>query len=288
MRKWYICPLVLLLSLAFAACGSDEPDGNSIFDTTAPQRNEFDHWLLANYIETYNIDFKYRMEDIESDYTHNLIPADFDLSVKLAKIVKHAWLEAYDEVAGIDFTRTNAPKVIHVVGSAKWDDNQYTLGTAEGGMKVTLYLGNWLDPTNTAQLNLYYFKTMHHEFAHILHQKKDYPVEFNEITAGSYAPTGWKNRKLEEVVPLGYVTNYAGSEPTEDIAEITATYLTYTDAQWQEVWKLAGETGTPLIQQKIAMMKKYMKDSWGIDVDQLRNAISRRCSEIPTLDLDNI
>lgn len=288
MKKWHIYPLALLLIVLSASCSNDEPDGESIFSTEEVQRNDFDKWLLENYVGNYNIDFKYRMEDIETDYTHNLVPADFNLSVKLAKIVKHVWLESYDEAAGIDFTRANAPKIIHVVGSAYWDDNQYTLGTAEGGLKVTLYLGNWLDPTNTAQLNKYYFKTMHHEFAHILHQKKTYPVEFNEITNGTYSPTGWINRTLAEVAPLGYVTPYASSEPVEDIAEITATYLTYTDAQWAEVWAAAGDTGTPLIQQKIEIMKNYMKTSWGIDVDLLRNIISRRCNEISTLDLDHI
>lgn len=48
------------------------------------------------------------------------------------------------------------------------------LGQAEGGMKVTLFRVNEIDKNNlsVAQLNEYYFKTMHHEFTHILNQKK--------------------------------------------------------------------------------------------------------------------
>ena len=50
------------------------------------------------------------------------------------------------------------------------------LGTAEGGKKITLYEVNSLDFENVdiEVLNEYYFKTMHHEFAHILHQKRNY------------------------------------------------------------------------------------------------------------------
>lgn len=288
MKKWYIYPLFFLLAGLFMACQEDELSSKSVIDISDLKRNDFDKWLLKNYVDAYNIDFKYRMEDIEADFTHNLVPADFDLSVKLAKVVKHAWLEAYDEVGGVDFTRRNAPKVIQVIGSASWNQGTYTLGTAEGGIKVTLYLGNWLDPTNAAKLNEYYFKVMHHEFAHILHQTKDYPQEYNLISAGNYAPSGWNNRKLSEAAPLGFVTSYAGSEPREDIAEITATYLTYTDEQWDEVWKYAGDEGRAIIEQKISIMKKYMKDSWKIDMDKLREIIERRGNEIKDLDLEHI
>ena len=189
MKNWYIYLLCILVSSNFFACQDDDLEDQSIFDASEKEKSEFDRWLLENYVNPYNIDFKYRMEHIESDYTHNLVPTDFWLSVKLAKIVKHCWLEAYDEVGGLDFTRACAPKVIHLIGSASWDKGTYTLGTAEGGLKVTLYMGNWLDLTNVDRMNEYYFKVMHHEFAHILHQKKNYPVDYDKISAGNYTPT---------------------------------------------------------------------------------------------------
>lgn len=288
MRKWYLYLLLVLMVGSLAACEEDELDSQSIFDISEKERNEFDRWLLENYTNPYNIDFKYRMEHIESDYSHNLVPADFHLSVKLAKIIKHVWLEAYDEVGGVDFTRACAPKVIHLIGSASWDKETYTLGTAEGGLKVTLYMGNWLDLTNIWQMNEYYFKVMHHEFAHILHQKKNYPVDYDKISAGNYVPSGWHNRDLETVAPLGFVTPYAGSQPSEDIAEVTACYLTYSPEQWNEVLELAGDDGTAIINRKLEMLRGYMKSSWGVDIDLLRQVIERRCLEIGLLDLDHI
>lgn len=52
----------------------------------------------------------YRLQDIESDHNYSLAPAQYEKSVELAHIVKYAWLEAYDEVAGVDFTRKFVPK----------------------------------------------------------------------------------------------------------------------------------------------------------------------------------
>lgn len=71
--------------------------------------------------------------------------------------------------------------------------------------------------------------------------RKNYPVDYDKISAGNYTPTGWQNRKLAEVAPLGFVTPYAGSKPSEDIAEVTACFLTYPETQWENVMTLAGE-----------------------------------------------
>lgn len=87
---------------------------------------------------------------------------------------------------------------------------------------------------------------------------------------------------------MGFVTPYAGSQPSEDIAEVTACYLTYPVEQWNDVMTLAGVKGRDIINQKLAMVKKYMKDSWEVDLDQLRKVIARRTSEISDLDLDHI
>ena len=67
--------LALFFTCSMSSCSEDELDEQSIFSAEAPQRNEFDKWLLNNYVYPYNIDFKYRMEDKESDHDYNLTPA---------------------------------------------------------------------------------------------------------------------------------------------------------------------------------------------------------------------
>lgn len=298
-KNLYIVSLILFLASAFAACSEEELNPKSIFDDELEmEKNKLDKWLEVNYLYPYNVDFKYRMEDIESELGKNLVPMDFDLSVKLARIVKHVWYEAYDEVGGVPFTRQFAPKVIHLIGSYQYNPNgTITLGYAEGGLKVTLVGGNWLDPSNIPFMNEMYFKTMHHEFAHILHQTKDYPVEYNTLSEGHYSPGGWNNRnKISQYAPYGFVTAYGSSQPTEDIAEVTACYLTWTQAQWNELEKgtKIDESGNPvtggweIILKKIEIMKKYMKESYGIDMDVLRAAIDRRCDELQRMDLSEL
>ena len=141
--------LAAFFACGVCSCSEDSLDDQSVFSTEAPQRNEFDIWLLNNYVYPYNIDFKYRMEDKESDHDYNLTPADYDKSVAMAKLVKFLWIDAYTEVMGDrTFICTLGPKMIHLVGSPAYDEGQITLGTAEGGLKVTLYNVNTLDPHN--------------------------------------------------------------------------------------------------------------------------------------------
>ena len=106
MRKiaFYIINLFVIGSLW--SCQGDEPTTTSIFDEEEEvAETEFDQWLLHNYTYPYNIAFKYRMEDIESSMDYTLAPAEIDKAKKLAKIIKHLWIETYDEIAGDNYTR---------------------------------------------------------------------------------------------------------------------------------------------------------------------------------------
>lgn len=269
---------------------AEENLGTSGIDTSSPHRTEFDNWLLDNYVKGYNIDFRYYLDDIQSDMKYNLVPADLDMSQKLAKIVKYLWLEAYDEVFdptgnNKDFMRKYAPKMIQLIGCAAVNPANGTsvLGTAEGGIKVVLYNVNAINPTNVAMLNKYYFHTMHHEFVHILHQIKVIPVEFKTITPADYSPTGWQNRPTLEALKLGFITPYASNEPQEDFAEIISSYVTMTDVAWNNALTDAasdGADGAVKINRKLEMAKNWLKASWNIDIEQLRSIIAKRSANI--------
>jgi len=49
----------------------------------------------------------------------------------------------------------------------------------------------------------------------------------------------------------------------------------------------AGTAGAEIIKQKFEVVYNYMKDSWNIDLNQLRDIVQRRSSEIDKLDLEN-
>jgi substrate import-associated zinc metallohydrolase lipoprotein len=127
---------------------------------------------------------------------------------------------------------------MHLVGSPAYNTSSgsIVLGTAEGGMKITLYNVNMIDLNNLdiETLNYWYFKTMHHEFAHILHQTKNYSTDFNEITPSSYQSSSWVNVTDQEALWMGFVSPYASNETQEDFVETISIYVTHSAEYWEE------------------------------------------------------
>lgn len=298
----YLYIAALLGAVLFlSSCDRDKLDSTSVIIESETVQNDFDRWLESNYRIPYNIDFKYRYEDIESDMSYPLVPARQEESIILAKLIKFLWLDAYSEGAGVHFLRTHVPRIMHVIGSAAWNDNQtMVLGQAEGGLKITLYVGNWLgqwvdidEQTGKAEIDMdmvnnYYLHTIHHEFAHILHQKKDYPAEFKLISVGDYAPSSWHNRGDATSARLGFVSSYAGSEANEDFVETLSYYITWSEAEWQAKLDQAGTEGAAIIMRKLGIVINYMANTWNIDLDELRAILARRYTEVSDIDWVNL
>ncbi len=283
---------VALLSVILVACSEDKLSDTSYIKDSQRVENEFDEWLYENYVKPYNIELKYRYQDMESDMTYNLVPADFKHSQVMAKLVRHLCLETYDEVTGSrDFIRSYFPKVIFLVGSNAYNNNgSVILGTAEGGRKIVLYSLNTL----TAESSTPYFKTIHHEFAHILNQTKPYSTDFAQITGASNT-VQYVGNSCFEVYPTllsalkaGFISRYAATSDGEDFVELVAIYVVNTADTWSTYLNAAGDTGRAMIEDKFTIVYNYMKSEWGIDLDQLRETVLRRMSEVPTLDLETL
>ena len=287
---------LLIMTMGLVACSEDDKiSSTTIFPTTPPERDAFDIWLQKNYTATYNIDVKYKMEDIESDMTYQLVPADSSKSAKIAILIKYLWFDAYNEAVGQNFVKANVPRIIHFIGSSAYNSNgTETVGTAEGGLKVTLYKINDIDESRIQtdayyhRLNEYYFHTMHHEFTHILHQKVPYDTNFKLISEANYRSTDWYLYSTAQAQRLGFITNYAMSQPDEYFAELMSTYITSSKSEWESDMATAGTSGADIINQKLEILRKYMQESWGLDIDLLRDIIQRRASEMKTLDLEHL
>jgi len=288
----FVCCCITATLASLSSCSEDSLDDTTVVKDSTRPKTAFDQWLHRHYVETYNISLKYRLEDMETDFTYTLAPADLQNSVRLAHIVLHTWLQAYDEVAGIDFTRQLAPKLCQFVGSPAFEtDNRFMMGQAEGGMKITLFDVNELKLTRSF-LNNSYFQSIHHEFTHILTQTKDYDTDFQKISEGRYEPASWYASGKTETYALerGFISTYAMKEYNEDFAETLAFYLVYTPEEWQQKMTTAGTDGSAIIAQKLQMIRSYMQTTWNIDIDALRTVIQRRMDEIVngTIDLDNL
>ncbi|MBQ7690375.1 MAG: hypothetical protein IJT30_04170 [Muribaculaceae bacterium] len=258
MKKSILYLVMLVLGgvalMSLPACSEDKfgpsifPEEGDVLDPNSVTY-EFDKWLDENYRKPYNVKYLYKMEDVGTNMNYNLIPADYDKAVDLALLVKYLWFDVYSEVAASrdTFLKENAPRVLHIIGSAAMNPNSgyETVGLAEGGVKVNLFKVNQMNLSNFDMMNEYYFKTMHHEFAHILHQKINYPKEFDEITNTKYEVNDWTSRGGTEhdgvVNSLGFVSKYASSAKREDFAEVVANRVTMTDEDWDAMMVRAGQ-----------------------------------------------
>lgn len=283
---------VAFVAMAFVSCQSDEMSSTSIFVDPKIERTDFENWLYNEYLVPYNIDFKYRMEDIESDMNYNLSPATVEKSKEMAVLLKHLCLETYTEVTGsTDFIRSYFPKVVHLIGSAAYKNNgTMVLGTAEGGLKMSLYYINNIRLNDYAHLKRYYFRTIFHEFAHIFHQKRAYSADFKEISGKDYVSDSWNSAWTSdtEARGKGFISKYASSETDEDFVEVLAFYVTSTPEEWKTIVDSGGEVGSSILKAKFEIVYNYMLNTWNIDLNSIRDVYLRRQSEIPTLEFKNL
>ena len=297
MKKYIYISLVSAAAALtlLTSCRKEELAPESIITVDAMELNDFDRWLEANFVHPYNIEFKYRYENNETDLNYYSVPADYDNSIIMAHLVKYLCIDSYDEVSGALFTRKYFPKEFFLMGEWEYKNNGvYTLGTAEGGKKIILMGINYLPRymQTASNLNHYYLKTIHHEFTHILNQTKDYPVTFDQVSGSSengYVTDSWSDSQYNDNLQKGFITKYARSSPREDFAEMMAMYVTNSAGWWETEMTIAG-TGRATIESKLEIVKNYMSETFNIDLDQLRDVILRRQDEVMAgkVDLTNI
>ena len=243
-------PALMLMSVALTAgltmtsCSDDDLD-ESIFDTdpsidyldVTSYTFPLDTFCKVTYLEPYNLKFIYKMEDMSSDMDKNLTPAEYDKSVDLAVLSKYLWFDVYKNVAGEVFLKTYSPREIQVVGSKNYNPTSgtETLGDASGGVRINLYNANNLDYTDVDMMNEYFFRTMHHEFSHILDQTYVHPTAFNVLSNSQYDSSGWSDAADSVKAGLGFVTPYASSSYSEDWAETMANYITRDTLSWTQL-----------------------------------------------------
>lgn len=289
-RITYISAIALFLSSAIG-CGNDDQinTNESVIKIENSYKNEFDKYLDAIFVKPYNLSFAYRYEDIESNMEYQLVPAQYQKSVKMANILKYLCMDAYDAVAPKGFMQKYFPKKLFLIGSPAYNPNgTILLGTADAGRKITLYNVNSLNENNIEQLYDYYFRTIYHEFSHILHQNIDVPADYRKITSSTYKGGSWSDAwQNSSSLKAGYISDYASNNHHEDFVEMISFYITYTPEKWEAKMVEAGE-GRPLLEQKIELVKLYMKNTWHIDLDALRAEINRRAESLSSQNLENI
>jgi substrate import-associated zinc metallohydrolase lipoprotein len=283
LKKYFI---TLTIILAVTAC--EDPYNNAVdsadtdYVTNDPDfpATALDNWLLNNFTQPFNIEVKYRWDASEADLYKTLAPPKVSQVQPLMEVVKDVWINPYTELAGESFIKTYCPKQFLLIGSARYNiDGTFTLGTAEGGRKVVLYVVNDFDAEDRSAL-----KTMlhivHHEFGHILNQKVAYPSSFREITGGGYT-SDWRFSSVAQARANGFITNYAMASPDEDFVEMIATMLIEGREGYEAI--LACETtanARAILKRKEQLVVQYYKDAFNIDFYGLQTAVQDAINEI--------
>lgn len=290
--------ILLSCSVMFSGCNKeDKLDSKSVFVDSEIPKNALDNYLYNNYTKPYNVQILYKYNDNESNMTYRLVPAPYDASIRLSKLMLFLVMDPYSEVTGsTQFLRSNFPNIITYTGSVPVQTNGVIiLGTAESGTKVSLYNLLELNETtgkNSQFLTNGFFKTVHHEFQHILNQNKPYPSNFREISGSNYIEDEWNTKYPNNTVGIGsaiaagFISPYASKADTEDFAELYSFYVTRSQADFDAMLNVENSTaaGRTLILSKLAIVKSYMKSEWGIDMDILRANIIARYPKLSTFD----
>jgi substrate import-associated zinc metallohydrolase lipoprotein len=274
--------LVILALAVFASCRKEDALGDVSQipglggDTWAP--TAIDNWIRDTLTVPYNISAKYKYDQGELDFSKTLTPPDESKIIPVLSSIKKVWIDNYVAEAGKPFMQRLVPKSFVLVGSASWNtDGTITLGTAEGGRQIILYVLNDFrtkgmagyvpsDSFNIIQM----FHTIEHEFGHILHQTVLYPEDWKRISVGNYT-SNWNNTTDSSANAKGFITMYAQSNPDDDFVEMISMMLTLGKAQYEAlISNIKNPTGVSVLRQKEAVVVNYFKDVWGINFASLQ------------------
>lgn len=293
MKKYISLILSACSVLVMSSCTKDEVSSESIFKEENHRYTEFDSWLQRNYVEPYNVRFEYRMPDRETSFNYWVSPPNIKESIMIAKLIKFTTLEAMVEMMSSGdetedpalFVKSYFPKVLFLVGSFEISSSGSTaLASAENGLQINILGVNFFEYHKDAERIA---GTMLHEFTHILDGIHGSPAEFKDITLSDYVGDRYTSL-TDDPYQKGFVSNYARSHYSEDVAETGGRLISLTEEEREAMIAKAGPVGGPLMRKKYDMLKKWLKDSYGVDSERWCEIYHRRIAQLDSLDWESL
>jgi len=242
-----------------------------------------DDYVFQNFTRPYNIQVKYKWDPYEVNFTKTLTPVKESQVLTVMDVVNKVWIEPYEKITEkIGFIRQYAPKQFVLVGSAEYNGNgTIKLGEVEGGRKILLLKLNDFDKKNISGITQM-AHTIHHEFAHVLHQNLTYPETFKTLNPEWYSAT-WFNVSNEEANKQGLITNYAKANVDDDFVETVAYLLIEGQEEFDlTIAYLEADTTTTraqslkaasILKQKEELVVWYYKMAFNIDFRALQKEV---------------
>lgn len=287
--------IIATIAIMYSCTREDKVNDNSIITPVDITKSDFDKWIESNFIDTYNVNLLYKYDDTKTDQNDHVVPVDSKKAIQMANIIKYLFFDAFKKHTPKNFLQKYCPKAIMLIGSGAYNGNgTVKLGLAENGVQFSLYDVNSLDLKNINSLYDRYFRTIYHEFSHILHQTIDYSQDFKKISAKDYVSDSWNEEwKKKSSLEAGFISDYSTKDSNEDFVELIAHYLTYSPEVWKaELEKAAGKDGDKpgksILDKKIALVLSYMKTTWNIDLNKLRDEIQTRAENMDGINFNEL
>lgn len=280
MKKNLLFYFILFVLAGVSSCSKDEALNADLskYNVDDYKKGPLDEWLVKEFLDPYNMEVMYRWDRYQLNVSKDLVPPEESQVQPAMEDVRDIWLKPYLEIAGEAFIKRLSPKQIVLVGSAEYNSNgTITLGTADGGRRIVLYVINNYSKTNLSAVRQM-MHTIHHEFAHIINQIVPIPAEYKKI---SPEYTGnWTQASAAEAKSLGFITQYSRANEMEDFAEVISSLLVEGQDEFNAYVNTAPESARVRLRKKEQIVVDYFKLSHGIDFRALQAKVKERIEQI--------
>lgn len=273
---------LLISAVALFSCQKETPNYVPIIGLGGDEwiQGRIDSIIYADFVYPYNIEVIYKWNPFDLNFNRTLVPPDEARVPAVLSAIKNIWMLPYEQLGGTTFLQNFSLTRFNLVGSAEYQDSgTIILGTAEGGSKITLFVVNQFELSNRAAV-VQMLHTIHHEFAHILHQTIDYPQEWRGLSTSWYTAT-WFNTSNQEANAQGLITSYAKAAEREDFVETIAYLLVEGQAAYDLV-VLQNPAVAQIFRQKENLVVTYYQNAFQIDFRALQTEVRAAIDSLVT------
>ena len=286
MKKILSILLLFGWSAVLTGCYPDE-DVVAPVKTQTESEDPLDQYIQQNFVDEYGVAVRYTFVDRYVDQNKRVTPPKLEVVEPMLDFLTEYWIEPFIDVAnGKRFFKAHVPAEVILIGSTMYNaDGTVTLGTADAGARITLTEVNFVDVKNQAWV-FRQLGTIYHEFAHIVHQRYNLPVNWQEISPQGYTSLGsWYNLTDQEALERGFVSPYGTSTFNEDFAEVVAFLLFRPDffetfiedeQNCQTADCVARNEGRAKLRRKYNAILEHYKQNTGVDLLEVRELIQAK------------